>query len=95
MLTKNEITHIALYASRRSRMTLRTGPVAGVSAGDGQGIAASRVAFAFLGRTMGRRAELARCALVRPDSPEVPPAVRDAVDNRRGPGASLFHPLPL
>jgi len=94
-LTKNEVTRIALYPSRRSRLTLLTGLVAGVSAGDGRRIAASRIAFEFLGREVDARAELARCALVPPDSPLVPPAVRDAVDNRRERGEPLFHPLAL
>lgn len=73
----------------------RRGPPARPPYAGGGMMDALRVGFELLGREVDRRAELARCALVSPDSPEVPPAVRDAADNRRGRGEPLFHPLAL
>lgn len=92
-LTRNEITHTALFPSRRSRLTTLTGLYSGVSAGNERRVAATRIAYEFLGpdSTADARAELRRCGLVPPDAPDVPQAVRDALDNRRGRSEPLFY----
>ena len=94
-LTRNEITQTVLFPSRRSRLTTLTGLYCGVSAGNERRIAATRIAFEFLGKVVDRRAALAGCGVVAPDAPEVPPAIRTAVDNRQGRGEPLFYALGL
>lgn len=90
-LTRNEVTQTILFPSRRNRLTTLTGLYCGVSAGDARRIAATRIAFEFLGQKVDLRAELRRCGVQPPDAPEVPHAIRDALDNREGRGEPLFY----
>lgn len=90
-LTRNEVTQTILFPSRRNRLTTLTGLYCGVSAGGARHIAATRIVFEFLGREVDGRAELARCGVFAPEAPEVPAAIRDALDDREGRAGPIFY----
>lgn len=94
-LTGNEVTQTILFPSRRNRITRLTGLIMGVSSNNQRRIACSRVLFEWLGADIAIRPALKRCGLFSPDTAEIAPSIRDAIDNRQETGGPLFYPLDL
>ncbi|WDZ81474.1 helix-turn-helix transcriptional regulator (plasmid) [Ensifer adhaerens] len=92
-LTGNEITQTILFPSRRNRIGRLTGLVMGVSSNSQRKIACSRVLLEWLGTEIAIRPALARCGLFSPETAEIAPSIRDAIDNSRDPATPLFYPL--
>lgn len=90
MLTGNEISETILFPSYKNRITQLIGLKIGVSSGARRDPACSRVLWEHLGRHVDLRKALGKCGLFAPDSDEIDPSIREAIDNSTPAGASLF-----
>jgi transcriptional regulator with XRE-family HTH domain len=90
-LTGNEISQTILFPIWRNRVSRLSGLVMGVSSGDHRKIACSRILLEWLGTDIDLRKALSACSLFDPESPEIDPAIREAIDNASPPEAPLFY----
>lgn len=75
IITGSELTQKVLYPNYRNRVSMLTGLMLGVSAGDAHEPSASRVVMEYIGRTGNLRQALFECGLYPEDSPHIPRAI--------------------
>ena len=87
---KNELVHLTLFPTYKSKVSLLSGLQLGVSGTNSREPVCQRVILAYLGRNVDHRQAMKSCGLYDENSPEIDPKIKAMISNQSDADDSVF-----